>query len=115
LLVVDPRCYNQRMTIAEFQKRIEAIYLERDSARGVDGTFRWFVEEVGELAKAARGVAARAPGARDNLSEEFADVLAWLATLASLTGVDLEEAARRKYEEGCPKCRSTPCVCPSTH
>ena len=102
------------MTIAEFQKRIEEIYLERDRARGLDGTFRWFVEEVGELARALgprRGSAGEDEGAEENLREEFADVLAWLVTLASIAGVDLEEAAARKYAGGCPKCRSTPCAC----
>ena len=100
------------MKISEFQKRIEAIYLERDQARGLDGTFRWFVEEVGELARAVgprRGIDPES--AEANLREEFADVLAWLATLASITGVDLESVAAAKYADGCPKCRATPCTC----
>lgn len=93
------------MELGEFQRRIEDIYLVRDKRRGVDGTFRWFVEEVGELAKALR---------RDdpeNLREEIADVLAWLSTLASMRGVDLEQVVD-KYAQGCPKCRKTPCACP---
>jgi NTP pyrophosphatase (non-canonical NTP hydrolase) len=97
-----------RMTISGFQKLIEEIYLERDSARGRDGTFVWFVEEVGELAKAL--ARPRDDGGK-NLREEFADVLAWLATLASIAGVDLEAAALEKYRKGCPKCHSTPCAC----
>jgi NTP pyrophosphatase (non-canonical NTP hydrolase) len=96
------------MTISDFQKLIESIYLERDRARGRDATFVWFVEEVGELAKAL--LRPQADGGR-NLREEFADVLAWLSTLASIAGVDLEAAASEKYREGCPKCHSTPCAC----
>jgi NTP pyrophosphatase (non-canonical NTP hydrolase) len=92
------------MTISEFQRQIEAIYFEKDRARGVDGDFRWFVEEVGELAKALRG------DDQAHLAAEFADALAWLCTLASLRGVDLEEAAG-KYARGCPKCGGTPCGC----
>jgi NTP pyrophosphatase (non-canonical NTP hydrolase) len=88
-----------------FQALIERIYLERDRARGVSGTALWFVEEVGELVRAIRR------GARENLEEEFADVLAWLATLASLHGVDLERTARAKYARGCPRCQATPCGC----
>jgi NTP pyrophosphatase (non-canonical NTP hydrolase) len=38
-------------------------------------------------------------------------VLAWLSTLASIAGVDLEAAARKKYEAGCPRCKETPCAC----
>jgi NTP pyrophosphatase (non-canonical NTP hydrolase) len=96
------------MTISEFQKHIESIYLERDKARGRDGTFVWFVEEVGEL---ARELARPRSDGGKNLREEFADVLAWLSTLASIEGVDLEAAAAAKYKKGCPKCHSTPCAC----
>lgn len=93
------------MRIEEFQRRIEAIYYERDSSRGLAGTHMWFCEEVGELTRALRR------GERDKLEGEFADVLAWLATLASIAKVDLEAVALRKYAEGCPRCRSTPCAC----
>ena len=92
-------------TIAAFQKAIEAAYLERDRRRGLAGTFVWFVEEVGELARALKR------GDRDNLREEFGDVLAWLATLASLAGVDLAEASTA-YADGCPTCHRAPCTCP---
>ncbi len=96
------------MTIAEFQKLIERIYFERDSARGSEKTFVWFIEEIGELAKALGRHDKVSPG---NLAQEFADVLAWLTTLASLAEVDLEAAAKKKYGGGCPKCRSIPCAC----
>jgi NTP pyrophosphatase (non-canonical NTP hydrolase) len=45
--------------------------------------------------------------------EEFADVLAWLSTLATLLKVDLEEAALAKYGKGCPRCDTLPCACPA--
>ena len=96
------------MRISEFQKLIEDIYLSRDKARGRDATFVWFVEEIGELARAL--ARPRDPDGM-NLREEFADVLAWLSTLASMEGIDLEAAAAEKYRSGCPKCRSTPCTC----
>jgi NTP pyrophosphatase (non-canonical NTP hydrolase) len=93
------------VTISGFQRQIEAIYFERDRERGLDADFRWFVEEVGELAKALRG------GDRREVGNEFADVLAWLATMASIAGVELQEAVQ-KYARGCPKCGETPCTCP---
>lgn len=89
-----------------FQQLIEAIYFDRDAARGVPGTLLWFVEEVGELVRAIRR------GERKNLEEEFGDVYAWLATLASLHGLDLEAIGRAKYGAGCPRCRVKPCACP---
>ena len=92
------------MTIEGFQRQIDAIYGARDRGRGVDGTFRWLVEEVGELARAVRD------GDRRRLQEEFGDVLAWTVSLASLCGVDAGRAIAR-YAAGCPKCRSVPCVC----
>jgi NTP pyrophosphatase (non-canonical NTP hydrolase) len=93
------------MRIGEFQAAIEAIYYQRDSARGLEGTHMWFCEEVGELTRALRR------GRREELAGEFADVLAWLSTLASIAGVDLESAARAKYGSGCPRCAATPCAC----
>ena len=94
------------MGLREFQELIEAIYYDRDAERGVEGTALWFVEEVGELIRGIR----RREG-REYLEGEFADVLAWLATLASLQGIDLAAAAAEKYREGCPRCRRTPCAC----
>ena len=80
-------------TIDEFQKLIESIYYERDRARGLGGTFMWFTEEVGELAAAIR------TGDRENLHEEFADVFAWLCTLANISDIDLETACRKYTED----------------
>jgi NTP pyrophosphatase (non-canonical NTP hydrolase) len=94
------------MDLADLQRVIRDTYLERDRERGVDGTFRWLVEEVGELARSLRTDDA------SNRTHEVGDVLAWLASVASLTGVDLEEAASR-YAAGCPRCGSTPCACPA--
>jgi NTP pyrophosphatase (non-canonical NTP hydrolase) len=94
------------MTIQEFQRLIERIYFDRDARRGVDRSFVWFVEEVGELAKEIR----REPQDADRLREEFADVFAWLSTLASLLNVNLTSAAQI-YSNGCPKCESIPCIC----
>lgn len=96
----------QVMTIREFQQLIEGIYYEKDSGRGLPATFMWFTEEVGELARAL------GRGDELDLAEEFSDVLAWLCTMASIAGVDLERVAVSKYAHGCPKCRQTPCACP---
>src|SRR5512142_1902020 len=97
------------MQIGEFQKLIEKMYFQRDSSRGLERTFAWFVEEVGELSKAL--MRRRDPTGRE-IREEMADVLAWLATLASLEGISLEDAAIEKYGKGCPRCGSIPCSCP---
>jgi NTP pyrophosphatase (non-canonical NTP hydrolase) len=94
------------MTLGELQERIRDLFGAKDDRRGVEGTFMWFMEEVGELSAALRD---RTDA--DNLALEFADVLAWLATLANIANVDLEDAVRRKYGSGCPKCGATPCVC----
>jgi NTP pyrophosphatase (non-canonical NTP hydrolase) len=91
--------------LADLQARIQATFGARDHARGADGTFRWWVEEVGEVAKALR---AADPAA---LEHELGDALAWLVSVANVTGVDLERAAAR-YANGCPRCHRTPCTCP---
>jgi NTP pyrophosphatase (non-canonical NTP hydrolase) len=92
------------MDISELQNTMRRTYFERDSKRGADATFRWLTEEVGELARALR------KGTPEDVFHEFGDVLAWLASLANLAGVDLEQAAAR-YANGCPRCGHTPCVC----
>ncbi len=94
------------MTLALLQQLIGDLYGAKDSRRGVEGTFMWFMEEVGELAAALRG-----GNDHQALTLEFADVLAWLATLANIAGVDLEAAIRAKYGAGCPGCGRTPCAC----
>jgi NTP pyrophosphatase (non-canonical NTP hydrolase) len=81
------------MEIREFQNLIARQYERRDRERGVPRTFLWFMEEVGELATAL------ASDDADNTEEEFADVLAWLCTLANISDVDLEQACR-KYTDG---------------
>jgi NTP pyrophosphatase (non-canonical NTP hydrolase) len=80
------------LSIAEFQKHILDRYGAVDKSRGAAKTFLWFIEEVGELATALN-----AGDNRDNLEEEFADVLAWLCTMANIVDVDLAAAVTNKY------------------
>ena len=92
--------------ITDFQQLIRKMYYEKDEARGVSGTFMWFMEEVGELASALRS------DDRENLAEEFADVLAWLFTIANVADIDLSAAVAAKYGTGCPGCQKFQCSCP---
>jgi NTP pyrophosphatase (non-canonical NTP hydrolase) len=83
------------LTVRAFQDLIRARYSDTDAARGTPGTFMWLIEEIGELATSLHECApGQTPTAdqRHNLEEEFADVLAWLTTLATINGVDLERA-----------------------
>lgn len=91
------------VSVREFQSFIREKYYATDNARGTPSTFMWFIEEVGELSTA---LANNAPGKsptpeqRANLSEEFADVFAWLCTLANINGVDLDAALDKYLVEG---------------
>lgn len=103
------------MTLHEFQTLIRQMYHEKDAARGVEGTFMWLTEEIGELATALRNHVSGGQGdskTKAELSLEFADVLAWLATIANVVDVDLEAAVAKKYGTGCPGCGQRACVCP---
>lgn len=95
-----------KITLAEFQELIRRMYLPKDVARGVDGTFMWLIEEIGELAAALRD------GSPEEKAAEFADVLAWLTTIANVVGVDLGRAVWEKYGSGCPGCGQLVCTCP---
>lgn len=91
----DACLYNPPMsslTISAFQKHIATRYESADRARGTPGTWLWFSEEIGELARAL----ARKEN-QENIEEEFADVFAWLCTLANINDVDLAAAVEKKY------------------
>ena len=97
---------DRQVSLADFQRLIRRMYYEKDVARGVEGTFMWLMEEVGELATALRN------GSHEERVGEFADVLAWLTTIANVAGVDLTQAVLQKYGAGCPGCGSFVCTCP---
>jgi NTP pyrophosphatase (non-canonical NTP hydrolase) len=82
------------LTLAAFQRHISDKYEKVDRERGTAKTFLWFIEEVGELATALHG------DDRANLEEEFADVIAWLCTLANINDVNLAAAVQKKYLSG---------------
>lgn len=93
------------VSFRELQGLLRRMYYEKDVARGVDGTFMWLMEEVGELAAALR------EGTTPEQAAEFADVIAWLATIANVAGVDLASAVADKYGSGCPGCGGLVCTC----
>ena len=112
---------SDNVSIHEFQQLIREMYYSKDIARGVSGTFMWLMEEVGELSSALRELSSGEPNClspaeqaerRENLQAEFADVLAWLATIANVVDVDLDVAVKKKYGSGCPGCQKFVCVCP---
>lgn len=86
------------MHIREFQQHIDRLYSSTDRARGSAATFLWLMEEVGELASA---IAENNDAA--NKAEEFADVFAWLCSIANVEGVDLEGAVLDKYVRSQPE------------
>ena len=93
------------MTLDELQQLIDRMYSRKDQARGVEGTFMWLMEEIGELAAALR------ESPKEEIAKEFADVLAWLATIANVAGINLTEAVQMKYGHGCPGCKRMVCDC----
>jgi NTP pyrophosphatase (non-canonical NTP hydrolase) len=104
--MTDPILPAKQVSLSDFQLLIRRMYYEKDVARGVEGTFMWLMEEVGELATALRN------GSHEERVGEFADVLAWLTTIANVVGVDLSEAVLQKYGSGCPGCGRFVCTCP---
>ena len=92
------------MDLAELQTLMDDTYGERDRSRGVAAAVAWLAEEIGELAQSVR------KGSHEERMVEFADVLAWTASIANQTGVDLN-AAMERYADGCPRCGTVPCGC----
>ncbi len=93
------------VSIRNFQNLMRRLYFHRDSKRGTEGTYQWLREEVDELGEALT------ESNMEALAGEFADVAAWLTSLANLLKLDLETALLQKYGSGCPKCGSLPCKC----
>ena len=96
------------LTLGQLQDVVRETYLARDRERGLERTFLWFVEEVGELSRELKSPQRD----EERLRHEMSDVLAWLMSVANLTDVDLQEAAQT-YAEGCPRCGTRPCRCPT--
>lgn len=94
------------MHIEEFQRMMRQIYFHHDSLRGKTKTYEWLKEEIDELGEALD------ENNNTALESEFADVLAWLASLANVVNIDLQKAALSKYDSKCPRCRKTRCECP---
>ncbi len=67
----------------------------------VTEVFLLFSEEIGELAKEIRKQTGfkgeKVPENKDNMTEEFADVLNYLMELANRFGIDLEQAYKKKH------------------
>lgn len=103
---LPPETVHPSISLDDFQHLIRDMYYEKDVTRGIEGTFMWLMEEVGELSSALR------QRDSENLGAEFADVLAWLATIANVAGVNLNDEIARKYGSGCPGCKKLVCACP---
>ena len=95
------------MRFSEFQTLIKELYYTKDHARGVNGSFIWLIEEIGELATLLR----KEDLNLDKISEEIADIIAWTNSIANLLNIDIESALKRKYPNKCSKCNSIPCKC----
>jgi len=95
------------MRITEFQSLIKDLYFRQDYKRGINATFIWLIEEIGELAKIINDPIID----REQASEELADIIAWTSSLANLLDIDLEDALLKKYPNMCIKCKSNPCIC----
>jgi NTP pyrophosphatase (non-canonical NTP hydrolase) len=93
------------MHIHEFQEMMKTLYFQRDVERGLKGTYEWLKDEIEELGEALKGTD------KEATAKEFADVIAWLASVANLVEIDLEKATLNKYPHKCPKCKQSPCKC----
>ena len=85
------------------------IYLERDRARGVEGTLTRTFDELKELRDAIEN-----KESTTTIADEVADVFAWLCSLANLLEIDVSDAFYKKYSNVCSKCKNSPCDCPES-
>jgi len=95
------------MDTKDAQDLMRRVYLERDKARGLQGTLLRTFQELEELSEAILE-----GHSKDDISDEIADVYAWLCSLANLLDIDVFEAFYKKYADACSKCKMVPCNCP---
>ncbi|MHA1804846.1 MAG: MazG nucleotide pyrophosphohydrolase domain-containing protein [Promethearchaeota archaeon] len=95
------------MKLSKIQELIHELYFQKDKKRGVQGTFVWLVEELGEVANIIKKKDLNA----EKIAQELADILAWTCSLANLLNIDLESAFKTKYPSKCIKCGTNPCTC----
>jgi NTP pyrophosphatase (non-canonical NTP hydrolase) len=108
LNIIDFTLFPERtlLQIQEFQDMMKRLYFDKDNKRGAKGTFEWLTDEVKELGEELD------KGDLKSAGKEFADVLAWVASLANIVGISLETEALSKYPNTCPRCQQSPCQCP---
>jgi NTP pyrophosphatase (non-canonical NTP hydrolase) len=89
-------------TLKDCQQYVAEMIRERGFAEEpLAQTFMLFLEECGEMAKAARkrgGLRMGAHSAEQHLDEEVADVFIMLLKICDHCGIDLEKAFRDKEE-----------------
>lgn len=95
------------MNISDFQNLIKDLYYHQDSKRGIQNTFIWLVEEIGELANILKEQSMN----KEEASHEIADIIAWTISIANLLEIDVEKALLEKYPNKCSICGSIPCCC----
>lgn len=95
------------MRIIDFQKLMKDLYYHQDSKRGIKDTFIWLIEEIGELATLIKEQEID----KEEISEELADICAWVNSIANLYDIDMEKALLKKYPNKCLKCNKNPCQC----
>lgn len=92
----------EKPTIRDFQRYVEQLVIARGFAgQPIPEVFMLFLEECGELAKAARKQLAMGVdknSASYQVGHEAADVLIFLLVLCNRFGIDLETAFREKEE-----------------
>jgi NTP pyrophosphatase (non-canonical NTP hydrolase) len=95
------------MEISDFQDLLKELYLQNDLNRGVNSTFIWLIEEIGELATLLNTIDID----KKKVSKEIADIIAWTISIANILEIDIEKALSDKYPNKCKKCSSSPCTC----
>ena len=89
------------------QELMKKLYFDKDQKRGEERTILKLVEELGELSEAIL------LKNHDKIAEEIADVIAWTLSIANLFEIDVDEVFNSKYNDVCPECKESPCICKS--
>ncbi len=105
--------------VNDWCKHLEKLYGKNNRERGLLAAVMRLAEEIGEVGDTALIDINNPKISSDELSNiiarEFADTFAWIFTICSLLGIDLDTELQENYSGKHKRCNSRPCTCGPFH
>lgn len=102
-------------TVKEWCGHLDAVYGKKNRERGINYAHSRLSEEVGEVVSAqlieVYDQRHTLTEVRQTVSREFADVFAWIFSIAGILEIDLDSVLEDRYPKVHHRCGQRPCNC----